>query len=188
VNKAEAQGDVSEFTKAGKGMVGLAEWEGPGAAAEIKKHNADVRQKLLATVLTMDPSEFEEMLGRLLAEMGFDEIQVTKYHGDKGIDLRGTLMVTGGIPIRMAIQAKRWKAGVQAPEVQKVRGASAANERAVIIATSSFGPGARAEAEREGFPPVGLIDGAELVGLMIEHGIGVKRTPYEVIDLDEISI
>ena len=188
VNKAEAQGDVSEFTRAGKGMVGLTEWEGSGAAAEIQKHNAEVRQKLLAKVLEMDPSKFEEMLGRLLAEMGFDEIEVTKYHGDKGIDLRGTLAVAGGIPIRMAIQAKRWKAGVQAPEVQKVRGASAANERAVIIATSSFGPGARAEVGREGFPPVGLIDGAELVGLMIEHGIGVKRTPYEVIDLDETSI
>lgn len=184
VNKATSQGDVSEFSKMGKGMVGLTKWESPGAAAEIKKHNAEVRQELLGMVLALDPSEFEEMLGRLLAEMGFDEIQVTKHHGDKGIDLRGTLMVTGGIPIRMAIQAKRWKAGVQAPEVQKVRGASAANERAVIIATSSFGPGARAEAEREGFPPVGLIDGSELVGLMIEHGIGVKRTPYEVIDLD----
>lgn len=188
VNKAETQGDVSVFTKAGKGMVGLTEWEEPGAAAGIKKHSAKVRQELLARVLEMDPFAFEEMLGRLLAEMGFEEIQVTKPHGDKGVDLRGTLVVSGGIPIRMSIQAKRWKAGVQAPEVQKVRGASAANERALIITTSSFGPGARGEAGREGFPPVGLIDGTELVGLMIEHGIGAKRTSYDVIDLEETSI
>lgn len=185
VNKASAQGDIAEFTKLGKGMVGLTEWDEPGAAAQIKKHNAEVREQLLAKVRSMDPAEFEEMLGRLLAEMGFEEIEVTKHHGDKGIDLRGTLVVTGGIPIRMAIQAKRWNAGVQAPEVQKVRGASAANERAVIIATSSFGKGARAEAERDGFSPVGLIDGNELVGLMIEHSVGVTRQEHPLLVLED---
>ena len=58
----------------------------------------------------------------------------------------------------------------------------------MIIATSSFGAGARAEADREGFPPVGLIDGPELVGLMIEHGVGVSRTTHDVIDLDESAL
>jgi restriction system protein len=188
INRAAARGDVPVFTKAGKGLVGLTEWEGAGVRLEIKRHNDEVRKDLLRLVRQMDPAEFEEMLGRLLAEMGFEEIEVTKYHGDKGIDLRGRLLVTGGIPIRMAIQAKRWKNPVQSPEIQKVRGASSANERAMIITTSSFGSGARAEAEREGFPPVGLIDGTDLVGLMIEYRVGVNRSTVDVIDLDESGL
>jgi restriction system protein len=120
--------------------------------------------------------------------MGFDEIEVTKYHGDKGIDLRGTLVISGGIEVKMAIQAKRWKNPVQAPEVQKVRGATSANERGMIITTSKFSAGARAEAERAGFTPVGLIDGEELIGLMVKHEIGVRRESQVVIELNESSL
>ncbi|MEX1124606.1 MAG: hypothetical protein WEE53_02965 [Acidimicrobiia bacterium] len=54
--------------------------------------------------------------------------------------------------------------------------------------TSNFSNGAKAEAERAGFPPVGLIDGKELVGLMIEYGIGVSRGTFDVIELDESSL
>ncbi|MGF1616810.1 MAG: HTH domain-containing protein [Acidimicrobiia bacterium] len=188
VNKAEAEGEISRFVKHGRGLVGLTEWEGVGVAVEIRQHNKRVREELLGLVSAMDPAEFEEMLGRVLAEMGFDEIEVTKYHGDKGIDLRGTLVVAGGIEVRMAVQAKRWKHAVQAPEVQKVRGATSAHERAMIITTSSFGKGARAEAERGGFTPVGLIDGEDLIGLMVKHQIGVRRENQVVIELDEDSL
>ena len=185
VNKAEAEGEVSRFVKHGHGMVGLTEWEGVGVAIEIRQHNKSVRERLLDRVSGMDPADFEELLGRLLAEMGFDEIEVTNYHGDKGIDLRGTLVISGGIEVKMAIQAKRWKNSVQAPEVQKVRGATSANERGMIITTSKFSAGARAEAERAGFTPVGLIDGEELIGLMVKHEIGVRRENQIVIELDE---
>jgi restriction system protein len=188
VNKAEAEGEVSRFVKHGHGMVGLTQWEGVGVAIEIRQHNRSVRQQLLNRVSDMDPADFEELLGRLLAEMGFDEIEVTKYHGDKGIDLRGTLVISGGIEVKMAIQAKRWKNPVQAPEVQKVRGATSANERGMIITTSKFSAGARAEAERAGFTPVGLIDGEELIGLMVKHEIGVRRESQVVIELNESSL
>lgn len=188
VNKAEAEGEVSRFLKHGQGLVGLTEWEGVGVAIEIRQHNKAVREQLLARVSGMDPADFEELLGRLLAEMGFDEIEVTRYHGDKGIDLRGTLSISGGIEVKMAIQAKRWKNPVQAPEVQKVRGATSANERGMLITTSKFSPGARAEAEREGFTPVGLIDGEELIGLMVRHQLGVRRENQVVIELDDESL
>lgn len=94
-------------------------------------------------------------------------------------------MISGGIEVKMAIQAKRWKNQVQAPEVQKVRGATSANERGLIITTSKFSAGAQAELERAGFTPVGLIDGEELIGLMVKHEIGVRRENQVVIELDE---
>ena len=33
-----------------------------------------------------------------------------------------------------------------------------------------------------------MIDGAELIGLMIEHGIGVTRGSFDVLELDETSL
>jgi len=80
VNKAEAEGATSRFVKIGGGLVGLTEWEGVGVAIEIREHNRKVREQLLAVVSKMEPADYEELLGRLLAEMGFDEIEVTKYH------------------------------------------------------------------------------------------------------------
>lgn len=184
VNKAEDRGEVPTFTKLGKGMVGLTEWLGVGAMCQVRQHNDEVRQQLRDAIENMEPDEFEDFVGRVLSEIGFDEIDVTKYHGDKGIDVRGTLVVAGGLDVEMAVQVKKWKNPVQAPEVQKVRGAASANERGLIVTTSSFSTGARAEAGRAGFAPVGLIDGDELIGLMLEHNIGVRRTEISVFEFD----
>jgi restriction system protein len=57
-------------------------------------------------------------------------------------------MVTGDvIRTRMAVQVKRWKANVQSPTFQQVRGSLGAHEQGLIITTSDFSKGARAEAE-----------------------------------------
>jgi restriction system protein len=36
----------------------------------------------------MKPGEFEELISQLLAEMGFEMVEVTKLSGDGGIDVR----------------------------------------------------------------------------------------------------
>ena len=54
------------------------------------------------------------MVGVLLAELGFEEVAVTPRRGDKGTDVRGTLVVGEAVRIRMAVQVKRWKDNVQA--------------------------------------------------------------------------
>lgn len=188
VNKAEAQGGHSRFTKLGRGMFGLSEWMGVGVVRRIREHNDDVRGQLRDALEAMDPQRFEDVVGRVLSEIGFDEIEVTKYHGDKGIDVRGTLVVAGGIDIQMAVQVKKWKRNVEAPEVQKVRGAASANERGLIVTTSRFSKGAIEEATRDGVTPVGLIDGDQLIGLMVEHEIGVSRQSQTVIHFDEDAL
>jgi HJR/Mrr/RecB family endonuclease len=57
---------------------------GRGLAFEIEQHNRRVRQKLHANLLKMDPGEFEDLVGRLLAELGFEGIEVTRRSGDGG--------------------------------------------------------------------------------------------------------
>lgn len=63
---------------------------------------------------------FEELVARLLSEMGFEEIEITEKANDGGIDVRGTLLVGDVIRTRMAVQVTRWKRNVQAPVVQQV--------------------------------------------------------------------
>jgi restriction system protein len=83
----------------------------------------------------------------------------------------------------MAVQVKRWKANVQAPTVQQVRGSLGTHDQGLIITTSDFSSAARIEAERPNAVPVALMNGEQLVRLLVEHNIGVHRTPYELIEL-----
>ncbi len=83
----------------------------------------------------------------------------------------------------MAVQVKRWRTNVQAPTVQQVRGSLGTHDQGLIITTSDFSPGARTEAERPNAVPVALMSGEQLVGLLVEHDIGVRRAPYDLLEL-----
>ena len=133
----------------------------------------------------MPPTAFEELMGELLAALGFEEVTVTKPSGDGGIDVRGTLVIGEVIGLRMAVQVKRWKNNIQLPTVQQVRGSLGIHEQGLIITTSDFSPGARQEAARSNAAPVALMNGEQLVALLVEHNIGVHRTAYDLIELGE---
>ena len=53
------------------------------------------------------------------------------------------------------------------------------------MTTSEFSAGARKEAERPDATPVGLMNGEQLVNLLVENDIGVRRTPCNVFELGE---
>ena len=184
IKRQTERGDTPRFVKYGQGVVGLRKWMGEGLAYQIEQHNREVQKKLIARVQQLTAEEFEQLVGRLLGEMGFEDIEVTSYGGDKGIDVRGTLVVGDVIRTKMAVQAKKWKHNVQAPVVQQVRGSLGAHEQGMIITTSDFSKGAIDEAERADAIPVALVNGEQLVDLLIEHQLLVKRVPYELINLD----
>lgn len=135
----------------------------------------------------MNPGEFEELVSQLLVEMGFEMVEVTKVSGDGGIDVRGTLVVGDVIQIKMAVQVKKWKLknNVQAPVVQQVRGSLGAHEQGLIITTSDFSQGAIKEAAQTDKTPIALMNGERLVMLLMEYGIGVRRSTPELFELDE---
>jgi restriction system protein len=58
-----------------------------------------------------------------------------------------------------------------------------AHEQGLVITTSDFSSGARKEAERPDATPVALMKGDELVKLLVEHDIGVRRVPADLIEL-----
>jgi restriction system protein len=49
----------------------------------------------------MPPTDFEGLIGELLASIGFDEVEVTSLSTDGGIDVRGTLVVGDVIRTRL---------------------------------------------------------------------------------------
>jgi restriction system protein len=183
IRRHKGRGQQPRFIQHGKGMVGLSSWMGQGLSFQIEQHNAKVRKELLKRLLKMDWGEFEELVGELLAKMGFDEIQITPRGGDGGIDVRGTLVVSDTIRIRMAVQVKRWKNNVQAPEVQKVRGSLGTHDQGLIITTSDFSAGAKTEAFRADATPVALMNGEQLVNLMLENQVGVQKSDLEVYEI-----
>ncbi len=123
------------------------------------------------------------IVGQLLVALGFQDVSVTSRSGDGGIDVRGTLVVGEVIRTRMAVQVKRWRANVQAPIVQQVRGSLGTHDQGLIITTSDFSPGARSEAERANAVPVALMNGEQLVVLLVQHDLGVRRDSYDLIEL-----
>lgn len=185
IDRALKRGEQPRFVKHGRGLVGLAAWEPVGLPAEIAQHNRAVRQRLHERLYTVHPTEFESLIGKLLSAIGFENVTVTAASGDGGVDVRGTLVVGDVIRTRMAVQVKRWKRNVQAPIVQQVRGSLGAHEQGLIITTSDFSTGARSEAARPDAVPVALMNGEQLVTLLIEHDIGVRRASYDLIELGD---
>lgn len=187
IKRDRKRGEQPRFVQHGRGYVGLSRWMGRGLAFEIEQHNRRVRKALHKQLLEMEPAAFEELMARLLAELGFADIEVTKRSGDGGIDVRGTLVVGDVIRTRMAVQVKRWKPKnrVQAPIVQQVRGSLGTHEQGLIITTSDFSKGAREEASRTTAVPVALMNGEQLVAVLIENGLCIARHTHDIIDLEE---
>lgn len=175
------------FVQHGRGYFGLSRWMGKGLAFEIEQHNKRIRQMLFKRLLDLDATAFEELIAQLLAEIGFEDIEVTKHSGDGGIDVRGTLVVGDVIRTRMAVQVKKWKPKnrVQAPTVQQVRGSLGTHEQGLIITTSDFSSGARTEAARDNAVPVALMNGEQLVALLAQYEIGVTRRAHDLLEIDE---
>lgn len=62
-----------------------------------------------------------------------------------------------------------------------------AHEQGLIVTTSDFNPGARKEAARPDAVPVALMNGKQLVLLLVEAGIGVSRPSHDLIELLETT-
>lgn len=183
IRRYQKRGEQPRFVQHGRGFVGLTKWMGKGLEFQINQHNKRVRKELHKRLLDMDATEFEQFVGhRLLADLGFEDIEVTKRCKDGGIDVRGTLVVEEVIRIRMAVQVKKWKNNVGTETVQQVRGSLGTHEQGLIITTGDFSPRARTEAARPNAVPVALMNGEQLVALLADREIGVVRHTCHIFE------
>ena len=128
---------------------------------------------------------FEHMVVKLLVAMGYggsvrDAGQATRKTGDGGID--GVIKQDRLGLDSIYLQAKRWENVVGRPEIQKFVGALHGQraKKGVFITTSYFSADAKDYAQQID-PKIVLIDGAELVELMIDHNLGVSPVATYVI-------
>ena len=133
----------------------------------------------------MDPYAFEIMIAQLLDEMGYDDTEVTPRGNDKGVDVLATIEM-GITTVKEVIQVKRFRANIQRPVLDALRGSlhRFRADRGTIITTGGFSKGTIDAAIEPGAAPITLIDGDRLVALLIEHGIGVHKRPVDLFELD----
>lgn len=143
------------------------------------------RETLLEALHAMPPEAFERLCQRLLRESGFIEVEVTGRSGDGGIDGHGIIRVAGLISFTVIFQAKRYRSNVPPNVVRDFRGAMVGRaDKGLIITTGGFSRDARAEATRDGAPPIDLIDGELLVDKLKDLKLGVRSKMVEVVEVD----
>jgi len=139
---------------------------------------------LIEVLRNLSPSGFEKVCRELLRESGFENVEVTGGSHDEGIDGYGTLELNPFVSFKVLFQCKRYKANntVSRSQVGDFRNAMIGRaEKGIIITTSSFSNAAIKEANREGAPPVELVDGEKLVEMFERVELGVKKeTVYTV--------
>lgn len=144
---------------------------------------ADWKDALLGILLKMSPTAFERLAQRLLRESGFSSTVVTGRAGDGGIDGLGVYQISL-LSFPVFFQCKRYSGSVGAAAVRDFRGAMAGRgDKGLLITTGTFTNDARAEAKRDGAPPIDLIDGDRLCDLLKDNAIGVITTQRTVEDV-----
>jgi restriction system protein len=134
----------------------------------------DWRDRLLDVLMSVAPAAFERLSQRLLREAGFISATVTGRTGDGGIDGLGIYRMSL-VSFPVFFQCKRYRGSVGAGAVRDFRGAMAGRgDKGLLITTGTFTADARAEATRDGAPPVDLIDGRRLCDLLKEYELGVR--------------
>lgn len=179
--------DGSRFVRAGRGQFGLTQWQPKGIEARAEEINQTTRARLAKLLQDMPPERFESLIGELLLSMGFDEnsVTVTKRSLDGGIDVLGTYRAAGLTDVNAAVQVKRWKGNVRAPTVRQLRGSLQVHQHGMLITSGGFSAGARKEADAPGKTHIGLIDGEELLDLLVKHRVGIVERTLAVIGLDD---
>jgi len=160
---------------------------------KIEEGYTILRQQLASELLERigqsKPDFFERLVVELLVKMGYggsraDAGKTLGMAGDGGVD--GVIKEDKLGLDRVYIQAKRWSSVVGRPEIQKFAGALQGQKatKGVFITNSNFSKEALEYAAAIQSQIV-LIDGEQLVNLMIDHDLGVSTvSTYQVKKMD----
>ena len=131
----------------------------------------DPYQAVLDQILTLTNKEFEILVGHLLTALGFEGSEVVGKTGDGGVDATGELNIANLAKVKVFVQAKRYKVGtkISASVVRQLRAAIPRDGQGAFITTAGFQNAAFDVALDPNFPRIGLINGSQLVDLLVEH-------------------
>lgn len=152
----------------------------------INTFNEEQRLQLRNYLSTMHPYRFEHLIRELLEAMGYEDVEVTKESGDRGVDVIATIQF-GITTIKEVVQVKRHQGTIGRPILDQLRGALPYHDaiRGTIITLSRFSQECIRAALYPGAAPIGLIDGEKLLDLLFEHQIGLRKSMTPVYEIDE---
>lgn len=179
----------SQFKKVGKGLFSLKSSTESTSSPTIiiEKQNELTKSKLKEVLHTMDPFQFEYLVADLLKKIGYEDVNVTKRSGDKGIDIVANLTIGGITSVKTVIQVKRYSASnkINGAVITQLRGSAEVDQRGLVITTSDYTKDGIDEAQASNKMPVSLINGEKLIQLLITHNVGVKKEEISVLSIDE---
>ncbi len=151
----------------------------------VRRHRDEVRAQIAERLSRMDPYAFENLVKLLLEAMDYEDVEVTSKSGDGGVDVTARIQL-GITEVREVVQVKRHAKNIQRSVLDALRGSlhRFGAVRGTIITTGGFARGTVEAAFEPGAAPITLIDGERLIELMLEHDIGVKKRPVELLELD----
>jgi len=189
VSRSSQLYSISESGLAHLGWIGNEDSAGSGATVEIltlaRKLGTTVRESMHELLLGMDPIAFEHLVKQLLESMNYTNVGVTAPSKDGGVDVLADIEL-GITSVREVVQVKRHKHPIRRKDLDALRGSlhRFAAVRGTIITTSRFTKDTKDAAFEAGAAPITLIDGQKLIDLLIENGIGVRKKPVEVLELN----
>lgn len=154
-----------------------------------KKHSEIVdllKNELLEKIRALHPRGFELVVLDLCKKMDSKaDVEHTGKPGDGGVD--GIVHVDKFGLSKIYVQAKRHTNPVTRGQVMEFIGtvSGKSTKSGIFITTADIPKSARIEVETNKTVSVRLVDGNELAGLMIEHGIGV--TVKQRLEIKEIN-
>lgn len=161
------------------------EQDGDNEARAEEKLEIDFKDALLSSIAKMSPKKFEAFSRALLNKMGVEFTEKgVQVSNDGGIDGYGYHKDDNDFrTTRVVIQCKRYNSNpVSEPEINQFLGTmnKFQADYGVFITNSRFTQAARI-ASREG-SPITLIDGNELVRLVIKYELHIKPVTTYILD------
>jgi restriction system protein len=138
---------------------------------------SDHRPGLIALISNMTPSGFEHFCSELLARVGVEDVQTTRYARDGGIDGTGRLRINEFVSQVIAFQAKKFDGSgrkVSSEEIQRFRGAMGGHlDKGIFFTTKSFSEDAKREARAPGKVEIELVDLDRILEICERHQVGL---------------
>lgn len=146
---------------------------GPEGAPD---HDPARVEAMRSNLLSVEPQQFEHLIKNLLIHTGFENVAVTQYSQDGGIDVNAYAgsAIWAVQNMLVQVQAKRWLHTVGRREVAELRGSLQPNARGAIVTTSHYSRAAIAEANESGKLPLVLVDGFSLASLFLTANIPIE--------------
>jgi hypothetical protein len=153
--------------------------------ARVKRHNALAKQELKAWLQQIDPTEFEKIVARLFAALGYVDVKPVGGARDGGVDVEAARLGPGQHREPIAVQVKRYSHPVGPRVVRELIGTVATGRyvKGILVTTSEFTTQAQEEGARD--VRIQLITGLDLVDLLAENGVAVRYGKYQEISAGE---